>query len=125
MDFVTLGIIAASILVAIVVIGIIMTSLYTRAARDKAYVRTGLGGKKVVLDGGSVLLPIFHSDSWDSLSTLRLEVKRAENESLITGSPDDRTEEVARFPKPFIHDAGRFRGRRSAFPYGSLLPKSC
>ena len=61
MDFFTLGIIAASILVAIVVIGIIMTSLYTRATRDKAYVRTGLGGKKVVLDGGSVILPIFHS----------------------------------------------------------------
>ena len=46
--------------------------------------RTGLGGKKVVLDGGSVILPIFHSYSWVSLSTLRLEVKRAENESLIT-----------------------------------------
>lgn len=84
MDFFTLGVIAASILVAIVVIGIIMTSLYTRATRDKAYVRTGLGGKKVVLDGGSVILPIFHSYSWVSLSTLRLEVKRAENESLIT-----------------------------------------
>lgn len=84
MDFFTLGIIAASILVAIVVIGIIMTSLYTRATRDKAYVRTGLGGKKVVLDGGSVILPIFHSYSWVSLSTLRLEVKRAENEFLIT-----------------------------------------
>lgn len=84
MDFVNLGIIAGVIVTAIVVIGIIMTSLYTRATRDKAYVRTGLGGKKVVLDGGSVILPIFHSYSWVSLSTLRLEVKRAENESLIT-----------------------------------------
>lgn len=84
MDFLSLGIIAGAILTAIVVIGVIMTSLYTRATRDKAYVRTGLGGKKVVLDGGSVILPIFHSYSWVSLSTLRLEVKRAENESLIT-----------------------------------------
>ncbi len=84
MDFISLGIIAGVIVAAIVVIGIIMTSLYTRATRDKAYVRTGLGGKKVVLDGGSVILPIFHSYSWVSLSTLRLEVKRAENESLIT-----------------------------------------
>lgn len=84
MDFLSVGIIAAAIVAAIVVIGIIMTSLYTRATRDKAYVRTGLGGKKVVLDGGSVILPIFHSYSWVSLSTLRLEVKRAENESLIT-----------------------------------------
>nr|WP_298096243.1 flotillin domain-containing protein [uncultured Shinella sp.] len=84
MDFLSVGLIAGVIVTAIVVIGIIMTSLYTRATRDKAYVRTGLGGKKVVLDGGSVILPIFHSYSWVSLSTLRLEVKRAENESLIT-----------------------------------------
>ena len=84
MDFLSVGIIAGVIVTAVVVIGIIMTSLYTRATRDKAYVRTGLGGKKVVLDGGSVILPIFHSYSWVSLSTLRLEVKRAENESLIT-----------------------------------------
>lgn len=84
MDFLSLGLIAGMIVTAIVVIGVIMTSLYTRATRDKAYVRTGLGGKKVVLDGGSVILPIFHSYSWVSLSTLRLEVKRSEHESLIT-----------------------------------------
>lgn len=84
MDFLSVGIIAGVIVTAIVVIGIIMTSLYTRSTRDKAYVRTGLGGKKVVLDGGSVILPIFHSYSWVSLSTLRLEVKRSEHESLIT-----------------------------------------
>lgn len=84
MDFVSVGLIAGTIVAAIVVIGVIMTSLYTRATRDKAYVRTGLGGKKVVLDGGSIILPIFHSYSWVSLSTLRLEVKRAENESMIT-----------------------------------------
>jgi flotillin len=84
MDFVLVGLIAGTIVTAIVVIGVIMTSLYTRATRDKAYVRTGLGGKKVVLDGGSIILPIFHSYSWVSLSTLRLEVKRAENESMIT-----------------------------------------
>lgn len=84
MDFFSLSLIAGVIIAAIVVIGIIMTSLYTRSTRDKAYVRTGLGGKKVVLDGGSIILPIFHSYSWVSLSTLRLEVKRSEHESLIT-----------------------------------------
>jgi flotillin len=84
MDFFSLSLIAGVIIAAIVVIGIVMTSLYTRSTRDKAYVRTGLGGKKVVLDGGSIILPIFHSYSWVSLSTLRLEVKRSEHESLIT-----------------------------------------
>ncbi|MEH3145851.1 MAG: SPFH domain-containing protein [Methylobacterium frigidaeris] len=84
MDLLSLGLIAGVIVTAIVVIGVVMTSLYTRATRDRAYVRTGLGGKKVVLDGGSIILPIFHSYSWVSLSTLRLEVKRSEHESLIT-----------------------------------------
>ncbi len=84
MEFLSLGIIAGVIVMAIVVIGIIISSLYVRSTRDKAYVRTGFGGKKVVLDGGAIVLPVFHSYSWVSLSTLRLEVKRAESESLIT-----------------------------------------
>lgn len=84
MPFSSLLFTALSIVSCIVVIGLIMTMLYTRSTRDKAYVRTGLGGKKVVLDGGSLILPIFHSYAWVSLSTLRLEVKRAETESLIT-----------------------------------------
>ncbi|WFU45372.1 hypothetical protein QA640_23215 [Bradyrhizobium sp. CB82] len=38
----------------IVVLGIVFTVLYKRATRDEAFVRTGLGGKKVVLDGGAM-----------------------------------------------------------------------
>lgn len=76
--------IAATIVVLIVIVGVFMTTLYKRSTRDKAYVRTGLGGKKVVLDGGSLILPVFHSYSWVQLSTLRLEVKRSEADSLIT-----------------------------------------
>ena len=44
----------------IIVLGIVFTILYKRATRDEAFVRTGLGGKKVVLDGGAVVLPVFH-----------------------------------------------------------------
>ncbi|MGO7770774.1 flotillin family protein, partial [Rhizobium ruizarguesonis] len=57
----------------IVRIGFVLASLYTRSSRDEAYVRTGLGGQKVVLDGGSVVLPIFHSTARVKLKTLRLE----------------------------------------------------
>ena len=51
-------------LVAIFGIGVVIAILYRRSTRDQAYVRTGLGGKKVVLDGGSVVLPVFHSIAW-------------------------------------------------------------
>jgi len=70
--------------VVIVVMGIVFTMLYKRATRDEAFVRTGLGGKKVVLDGGAVILPIFHSQASVNLKTLRLTVERKERESLIT-----------------------------------------
>ncbi len=37
-----------------------------------------------MVDGGAVLLPVFHSIAMVNLNTLRLEVKRSGNESLIT-----------------------------------------
>ncbi len=70
--------------VAIVGIGFVIGMLYTRSSRDRAYVRTGLGGQKVVLDGGSVVLPVFHSTAFVNLKTLRLEVRRGEVDALIT-----------------------------------------
>ena len=48
--------------IAVLVIGLLLAKLYRRSTRDEAYVRTGLGGQKVVLDGGSIVLPVFHSD---------------------------------------------------------------
>ncbi|MGD9920123.1 MAG: flotillin family protein [Pseudorhodoplanes sp.] len=75
---------AAIAVVVILAIGLILARLYTRSTRDEAYVRTGLGGQKVVLDGGSLVLPIFHSIARVNLKTLRLEVRRGENEALIT-----------------------------------------
>jgi flotillin len=68
----------------ILVIGLIFSRLYKRSTRDEAYVRTGLGGQKVVLDGGSFVLPIFHSTAAVNLKTLRLEVTRGGPDSLIT-----------------------------------------
>lgn len=85
MDTLTAVLLPATIgVVVILAIGLILARLYTRSTRDEAYVRTGLGGQKVVLDGGSLVLPIFHSIARVNLKTLRLEVRRGENEALIT-----------------------------------------
>jgi flotillin len=72
------------ILAAIFGIGFVFATLYRRAEKDRAYVRTGLGGQKVVLDGGSAVLPIFHSVAWVNLRTLRLDVARSAADALIS-----------------------------------------
>src|SRR4051794_35518340 len=71
-------------LVAIVGIGFVLGLLYRRSSRDRAYVRTGLGGQKGGGGGGSVVLPVFHSIAMVNLNTLRLEVRRGESDALIT-----------------------------------------
>jgi uncharacterized membrane protein YqiK len=47
-------------------------------------VRTGLGGQKVVLDGGAFVLPIVHDVIPVNMNTLRLEVARGRDKALIT-----------------------------------------
>jgi flotillin len=79
-----LGVPTALILVAIIAIGMIIGRLYHRAEKDRAYVRTGFGGQKVVVDGGSVILPIFQSIAWVNLQTLRLDVHRDSQDAMIT-----------------------------------------
>src|SRR6185369_1164036 len=72
------------IIVALIGIGFVVARLYRRAEKDRAYVRTGFGGQKGVLDGGSIMLPIFQSIAWVNLQTLRLEVARKDQEAMIT-----------------------------------------
>ena len=69
---------------AIFVLGLLFARLYRRSTRDEAYVRTGLGGQKVVLDGGAFVLPIVHDVIPVNMNTLRLEVSRGRDKALIT-----------------------------------------
>jgi uncharacterized membrane protein YqiK len=71
-------------LVGVFTIGLIFARLYHRASKERAFVRTGLGGQKVVKDGGAVVLPIFHEVIPVNMNTLKLEVMRNKAESLIT-----------------------------------------
>lgn len=77
------GVVGAS-LIALLVIGMLLTRLYKRASKELAFVRTGLGGEKVVKDGGALILPVFHETTPINMKTLRLAVVRKENDSLIT-----------------------------------------
>lgn len=77
-----LGLIVAGIVVAIVVW--LLHWLYLRSSKERAFVRTGLGGQRVVLDGGAFVLPIVHEVIPVNMNTLRLEVARGRDKALIT-----------------------------------------
>ena len=72
------------LLIALLAIGIVFARLYKRSTKETAFVRTGLGGQKVIMDGGAIVLPVFHERVLVNMNTLKLEVVRRDRESLIT-----------------------------------------
>ena len=70
--------------IAFLTIGLIFAKLYVRATKEIAFVRTGMGGEKVVKDGGAICLPVLHETIPVNMNTLRIEVEKIEKDSLIT-----------------------------------------
>lgn len=70
--------------VAIIAFLIFLTKLYHRASKETAFVRTGVGGEKVVMNGGALVLPVFHETMPVNMNTLVLSVIRRDGEALIT-----------------------------------------
>lgn len=75
---------AAIIIGLLLFIGLIMARLYKRATREMSLVKTGSGGRKVIMDGGTVVVPFLHEVAKVNMKTLRLEVARVNEQSLIT-----------------------------------------
>src|SRR4029079_18522540 len=85
------GQVLGSVILAIVVIAIVIAAvayifhwLYRRSSKETAFVRTGLGGQRVVINGGAFVLPIIHDGKTVNMSTLRLDVLRGQEAALIT-----------------------------------------
>lgn len=77
-------IIAGVIFLALFIIGLILARLYRRSSKEISFVRTGFGGEHVILGGGAIVLPVLHEIIPVNMNTLRLEVRRAEDQALIT-----------------------------------------
>ncbi len=84
MQFMPILTIAATIIGLFIFIGLIMARLYKRATRETSLVKTGSGGRKVIMDGGTIVVPFLHEISKVNMKTLRLEVARLGDQSLIT-----------------------------------------
>lgn len=78
------AIIAGSGLLVLIVLGIVIARLYKRASKEIGFVRTGFGGEKVVMNGGALVLPIFHETMPVNMNTVRLAVERKNSDALIT-----------------------------------------
>ena len=77
----------AWILLLIVLAAIVVALLvwfYRRATNETALVRTGAGGRCVVLDGGVLALPWLHEVTPVSMQTIRMDVARRGEGALIT-----------------------------------------
>jgi flotillin len=76
------GIIVAIVVIAVVVI--FLNKFYRKSSRDTAIIRTGFGGQRVVIAGGCLALPFLHKLDEVNMRTIRVEVRRAGEKSLIT-----------------------------------------
>lgn len=72
------------IVIAIVIAWILFWWLYRRATKEVAFVRTGMGGQKVVQNGGAFVVPVLHDVIPVTMGTNRLEISRTETDSVIT-----------------------------------------
>jgi len=73
------------LLIILIIIAIALFAwFYQRATSEIALLRTGIGGRKVVIDGGVIALPYFHEISRINMQTLRLDIDRRNEASLIT-----------------------------------------
>src|SRR5260370_9905987 len=77
-----LGLVVVAIVAAIIVW--LFHWLYLRSSKERAFVRTGMAGQKVVMNGGAFVLPIVHDVIPVNMNTLRLEVSRGRGKALIT-----------------------------------------
>ena len=79
-----IAILAGGGFLLILIIGFTIARLYRRASKETAFVRTGVGGERVVMNGGALVLPVFHETMPVNMNTLVLSVVRRDTEALIT-----------------------------------------
>ncbi|MEE4453296.1 flotillin family protein [Novosphingobium resinovorum] len=83
-DLVGIAIIAGIALFVLLALTLMIARLYKRATKEIGFVRTGFGGEKVVMNGGALVLPVFHETMPVNMNTVRLAVERKNQDALIT-----------------------------------------
>jgi uncharacterized membrane protein YqiK len=75
----------AVVAAVVAVIGVyLLRWLYRRSTKEVAFVRTGFGGERVVINGGAFVIPVLHEVSPVNMNVMRIEVRRGQSNALIT-----------------------------------------
>jgi uncharacterized membrane protein YqiK len=78
-------ILAVIIAIIFIAVGIwFIRAFYRRSSKEIAFVRTGLGGQQVIIDGAAFVFPIFHDITEVHLNTMQLSVLRDKEKALIS-----------------------------------------
>lgn len=88
----------------IIVIGFLLSRLYKRAPKDAALIRTGLGGQKVIVNGGILVLPVFHDLMHVSLKTIKMDVDRTGGKDALLTKDSIRVDVTGLFHIRVAHD---------------------
>ena len=75
--------ILVAIIVAIVLIAV-FNRFYYKGSRDRALIRTGAGGQKIVMDGGCLVLPFLHQVEAVDMRTAYIDIARTDGKALLT-----------------------------------------
>lgn len=75
---------AVLIIAVLLILGFMFARMYKRSTREVSLVKTGTGGRKVIIDGGTLVFPVLHEITKINMRTTRLEVKRSGESALIT-----------------------------------------
>jgi flotillin len=73
-----------ALIVLTVIAIVVLNRFYAKSTRDTALIRTGAGGRRIVMDGGALALPFLHKIDRMNMRSMRLAVDRAGNAALIT-----------------------------------------
>ncbi|MGH6937942.1 flotillin domain-containing protein [Hypericibacter sp.] len=112
--------------IAIVILAIILIAigvyllhwLYRHSSKDQSFVRTGLGGERIVMGGGALVIPIVHTITRVNMNAMPLEIRRTGEQSLITKNKM-RVDAIAEFSvrvqpsKEGVSTAARTLGNRT------------
>ena len=113
------------VLAIVVVIAVyLLRWLYRRSTKETAFVRTGLGGEKVVISGGAFVVPVLHEIMPVGMNVMRIEVSRRQIAGADHQGPDARRRRRRLLRSRRLDRASRWAARRRRSAAGRSIPRA-